>query len=203
MDTKEYETRTEIKEKVLEIYSYGSRVYGCNTESSDFDYIVVIESDEDIYYSVDKGYINCTVYSEPLFIKKIQEHHISIMECIFQFDDDPYLKHFELDTEKLRRAISSVSSNSYVKCKKKLREGDTYIGKKSLFHSIRILDFGIQIATYGKIRDYSSANNIYDYIMRLSNDWEELHHIFKPMHNDMKSIFKKLAPLESEKNEEE
>lgn len=198
MDNKQYETRKQIDEKIIKSYRYGSRVYGCNTQESDYDYIIVVESDEDLYYSVNLIGVNYTVYSEPLFIKKIQEHHISIMECIFQSENDPYIKYFELDLEKLRRAISSVASNSYVKCKKKLKQDENYIGLKSLFHSIRILNFGIQIALYGKIVNYSSANVFLKMIMDIGADWDKLDKKFKPIYNSLKSVLKRLAPLASD-----
>lgn len=196
----QYETRNDIDEEVLKIYDYGSRVYRCATEKSDFDYIVIVESeDENLKYSVERPNRNITVYSEQNFIKQIENHEISAMECIFQQPEDRYLKHFKLDTDKLRRAISSVASNSYVKCKKKIRDGEVYIGKKSLFHSLRILMFGIQIAKHGKIVNYGEANEYHKTIFEMNNDWSELDKKFKPIYNVLKSEFKRLAPLESDK----
>lgn len=191
-----YETKKTITEKVLKYYSYGSRVYGCHTESSDYDFIVVVESDEDLYYSVEQGNMNMTVYSESMFIKRIKEHHISVLECIFQSEHDPYLKHFELDKSILRQSISSVAGNSFGKCGKKLKQGDIYIGKKSLFHSLRIIGFGTQIALTGRIVNYSAYNHYLFTLKDLtSTDWEVYKKIFKPEFNRMKSNFKKVAPL--------
>jgi len=197
MDTNQYETRDNVDERIVRVYNYGSRVYGCNNNESDYDFIIIVESDDDLYYSVEKPRINITVYSESMFIKRIQEHHISALECIFQDSKDPYLKYFKLDKSKLRRSISGTSSNSFVKCKKKLRQGDYYIGKKSLFHSLRILGFGIQIALTGKIVNYSAYNHYLDMIMdKNTNDWSEYQKVFKPIFNHKKSEFRRLAPLE-------
>jgi predicted nucleotidyltransferase len=196
-----HEERNNVDEKILKVYNYGSRVYGCHTEKSDYDKIIIVESDNDnLYYSVNMTNLNITVYSEALFIKKIQEHRIDALECIFQDKNDPYLKYFELDKEKLRRAISAVSSNSFVKCKKKLAQGDVYIGKKSLFHSLRILGFGIQIALTGKIVNYSYYNKYLTEIMSMGDDWEELKAKYQPIYNKAKSNFKLYAPLEEENN---
>jgi predicted nucleotidyltransferase len=194
-----HETRQSIDEPIVTSYRYGSRVYGCHTEYSDYDYIVIVESDKDLYYSVNLIGINYTVYSASLFIKRIRQHHISALECIFQNENDRFIHLFEVNTDALRREISAVSSNSYVKCKKKIRDGEIYIGKKSLFHSLRILNFGIQIAKYGKIVDYTSANVYHKMIFNMGDDWEQLDKKFKPIYNSMKTLFKKLAPLESEK----
>src|SRR5437764_9853414 len=160
-----WETRDKITEQIIVVYKYGSTVYGThNHKTSDNDYIVVVKGDGEFSYDV-KDIDDYHVYSESAFIKKIEEHHIAILECIFQHEHDPYVKHFRLDKEKLRRSISAISSNSFVKCKKKLAEDDVYIGLKSLFHSLRILMFGIQIAKTGKIYDYSCANFMLPSIM--------------------------------------
>src|SRR5690606_16367271 len=109
-----------------------------------------------------------------------------------------------LNLTQLRRSISAVASNSFVKCKKKLIKGpdyNPYIAKKSLFHSLRILDFGIQIATHGKIMDFSSCNHLYRDIMSIeSDDWEIFKEKYTPLANSLKSKFKKVAPLDKDVN---
>lgn len=196
---KEFDTRTQIDEPILKVYQYGSIVYGSHTPDSDSDYIVVVDSDEPLlYYSVREDDSDYTIYSPSYFIKKIKEHNISILECIFQSEDDPFVKHFTYNPENLRRSISAISSNSFVKCKKKIRDGEPYIGKKSMFHSIRILMFGIQIAKYGKIVDYREANELLPIIMNMS-EWDEIKFVCQPIYNELKSEFKLLVPLESDK----
>ncbi len=200
----EYITKTFIKEPIIKIYPYGSRVYGHFTSKSDYDYIAIVESNEELYYSVNYNKSNITVYSEKLFIKKIENHEISILECIFQDDTDEYRRHFHLHLPSLRRSISSVASNSFVKCKKKLKEGEYYIGKKSLYHSLRILLYGIQIARDGKITDYKLEHlpfSIFkDIVQNESNDWDYYKKNYQPIYNELKSYFRKLAPLEEELN---
>lgn len=201
MNQQQFETRNQVDERILKSYKYGSRVYGCHTELSDHDYIFVVESDNDeLYYSVEMANLNITVYSESKFISLIESHHISILECIFQNENDKYLKYFELDLEKLRRNVSGIASNSYVKCKKKIAQDEEYIGKKSMFHSLRILNFGIQIAKYGKITNYSCANVYHKEIFKVgaSSEWKDIDAKFKPIYNSLKTLFKKVAPLESD-----
>lgn len=198
-NNQQYETRDNVDERILRVYSYGSRVYGCNTEDSDYDYVIIVESNEDLYYNVEKINVNITVYSESEFIRRIRNHHITALECIFQEKDDPYLQYFELDKSQLRRSFSATASNSFVKCKKKLKQGDYYIGKKSLFHSIRILGYGTQIALAGRIVDYSAYNSFHKIIMGMTtNEWSDYEKLFKPIFNHKKSEFRRLAPLEDE-----
>lgn len=193
-----HEVREDIDEPIIRAYPYGSVVYRCTTKNSDEDFIVVVDSNEDLYYSVKAEEGDVTVYSKTLFIKRIREHHISAMECIFQSEDDPFVEYFHVVPELLRREVSAISSNSYVKCKKKLKDGEDYIGKKSMFHSLRILMFGIQIAKFGRITDYSEANYLLPIIMEMDT-WDEINTYCKPIYNRLKSEFKKLAPLESDK----
>lgn len=198
-DLKVFDERKRVEHKIIRLYEYGSHVYGTATKDSDKDYIAVVESNEDLLYSVRNEYCDYTVYSKSMFIKAIQEHKASVLECIFQHEDDEYRKYFQLDTEKLRREFSAISSNSYVKCKKKIKDGEEMIGLKSLFHSLRILAFGIQIAIEGRISNYSIANPYFDYILEIGADWDKLNEKFKPIFNNLKSNFKKYAPLNIEK----
>lgn len=193
--------RNKIEHKILKTYKFGSRVYKTNTKESDYDFILVVESDERVKYNVDISKTNFVVYDEQTFIEMIKEHRIEALECIFQNENDKYLKHFVLDLSKLRKSVSSVASNSFVKCKKKVNQGDIRIGKKSLFHSLRILNFGIQISISGRIQNYSSANKFYDMIFDSGDTWEELNTKFKPIYNSKKSAFKNLAPLGETNNE--
>ena len=194
-----WEIKRNFNEELLAIYPYGSRVYGCAHENSDYDFMAVAKSDDlELDYTFECDNVSIHVVSEPLFIQRIKECHISYLECIFQKEDDKYLKYFEYNSEALRRNVSGISSNSFVKCKKKLAIGEEYIGRKSMFHSIRILMFGIQIAQYGKIVDYGCANHYLGSVMALKN-WDSIKQFFQPVFNGLKSDFKILAPLESDK----
>ena len=104
-------------------------------------------------------------------------------------------KKFDLNVDKdlIRKNISSTASNSFVKCKKKLTVQDSYsprIGKKSLWHSIRLLDFGTQIMNFGKIVNYQSVNNIYNQSMEAQDNWNYLKEQFQPIYNKYHSEFK-------------
>lgn len=99
-----------------------------------------------------------------------------------------------MDLEVLRRSISAKASNSWVKAKKKINQGDVRIGQKSLFHSLRIVMYGCQIAEYGQIVDYQCANKYWDIIKKIE-DWELLKEKFQPLKNQLNSKFRKLAPI--------
>jgi len=198
-------------DKVINVYIYGSHVYETDNETSDIDYIIVYEQDNDISDTL-FGYagntvLNATLMSPSYFQKRLDEHNIDTLECYFLREDYKFESmkfNFNLDLDKLRRSISAVCSNSWVKCKKKLAQGDDYVGKKSTFHSLRIADYGIQIAKEGKIvsytKPYSKLLKVDDYmelmndIMRL-NTWESIKSNYQEMANNIRSEFREVAPL--------
>jgi predicted nucleotidyltransferase len=184
--------------KILNIYPYGSKVYGTHNENSDNDYIVVCEGFAGLYDQLD----DVTFYDEKTFQEAIDRHEISVLECLFlppnliiqQTKDF----NFELNLNQLRCSFSAKASNSFVKAKKKLtveKDFNVYIAKKSLFHSLRILIFGIQIAKYGKIIDFSEANSLWKDIKEINaDDWNFFKKIFQPIYNKLSSDFRILAP---------
>jgi hypothetical protein len=191
---------------LLALYPYGSRVYGTASDHSDYDYIAVVDLDLDAPSSIEmpSHNIELTVYSPKLFQFKLDEHEISVMECFF-LPSNLIAKstinfEFALSLPKLRAAISSKGSNSWVKTKKKLtvdKDYAPYIGIKSLFHCFRIIDFGKQIATYGTIKDYGSSNVIWqELIIKRPEEWtwQELESKYKDRYNKACTEFRLLAP---------
>lgn len=189
-------------EQILNIYLYGSRVYGCNSETSDYDYTVIIKG-ENYWNQIIHDDINITFYSPDIFQRMIDEHNCSALECLW-LKEEYIIKEeikfkFDLDLHTLREAFSKKASNSYVKCKKKLiveEDFNPYIGKKSLFHALRIIIFGIQIAKNDKIIDYGEANPYLKEILdNPSEKWEDYQIKYQPIYNNLKSIFRELVPL--------
>ena len=188
-------------EDILNIYQYGSVVYNCKTINSDNDYIVVV-SDNSAYpeqLKIDDN--DYSFYSEFKFRELIGKHEISVLECVF-LDPKFIMKEtikfdFKLDLQQLRESISQKSSNSFVKAKKKLtieKDYDPYVGKKSLFHSLRIIMFGIQIAQWGKIINYEEANIYYEDIVKSDIiEWDFYKEKYQPIYNNLKTEFRKLA----------
>jgi predicted nucleotidyltransferase len=185
--------------RVFNVYLFGSRVYGTADNSSDWDVIMIANNSVDST-EIRKGLFNIHVYTPDKFKADLNWHRINNLECIWapdsaklketiKFDD------FKINKNKLRHALSHISSNSWVKCNKKLNvENEYYIGVKSLFHSIRIPMFGIQIAETGKIYDFSCANFIWDKIKKNHWAWPELDKEFRPLLNQTLSQFRKLVP---------
>lgn len=199
------------KDNIVAAYNYGSVVYGTNTEKSDVDIILVVHAvtpevsnliNEHKNSKSDKLNIDIQAYTKEEFIQKIHEHEISILECLFLPEKDKLIENikwdFHLKLPLLRKSISEKASNSWVKAKKKLiveKDYNPYIGLKSAWHSLRILNFGIQIATYGKIVNYAVTNELFQPILSCKS-WEELNSKYKAVFNETSSRFKAVAPKE-------
>lgn len=100
---------------------------------------------------------------------------------------------FKLDLIKLKHFVSHINSNSWVKSKKKITQGDYYIGIKSIFHSMRIVMFGIQLAKYGVITDFTCANTLWKELNGSKFTWTQLDKKYKEYNNSLLSEFRKLS----------
>lgn len=187
---------------VLAVYPYGSRVYGTSKPMSDYDFIIITKNITRDTLGL-SNHVHATIYSLKDYMQRLEDHEISILECMSLPKEmmvksliHPQLK--EINLEKLRHSISGKSSNSLVKANKKLKLYDDrqshYIGLKSMFHSLRMIRFGIQIATHGKIVDYGECNELYDQMLNETLDWDFLFAKYKPYHNAWMTEFRELAP---------
>ncbi|MFN8670935.1 MAG: hypothetical protein U0457_02500 [Candidatus Sericytochromatia bacterium] len=192
----------------LNIYRFGSRVYETNTNLSDEDYIAVVNN------KFISDNINLHIYTKIEFQHLLDEHNIEMLECFFLAEKHKLKElvkfKFSLNLNKLRTAISTVGNGSWVRGKKKLTisaDYNKYLGIKSIFHSLRILNYGIQIAKNGKILDYSASNYIWVDILEISQKldsfelWNILEKKYRKEFNKLKSEFTVLCPKGYNKND--
>ena len=207
-----------LKDKCLGVFKYGSSVYRTKTEKSDLDIVYIADTDKEIYEVLQsKDFPFCSDYTEKVdlhyiskesFIDLLNKHDIMALEVYYQMAEDQKLMFpFNLNLDTLRRSVSAVCSNSWSKARKKLEipEEDDYIGLKSLFHSIRILSFGIDIAKDNKI-DYLnvlidgekiSCSNFWHSLQQKYESgwrWPEFKAKYTPLQNANATEFRKLAP---------
>ena len=202
----------QIREHYILSFDHGSYVYGTNSENSDRDTIVIVDDNIDLSDSVngileiEQTPYDFQIINEHTFIKMIYDHHIIAIESMFMqrehYSDyelfkKKYSVYFILDKWKLRQVVSAIVGNSYAKCHKKLvvvEDYDLYRAQKSIFHCIRLYMFAIQLASTGKIYDYSEANNYWHAIKIMGSDWEEYKAKYKPMLNELRSTLVKYCP---------
>lgn len=182
-----------LPESIKGICKYGSQVYGNIHKDSDFDFLIITE---DTTLSMDFLPLNSNyqILSPQEYQNDLNNHDIRAIETYFylwEYGINNFK--FTLNLLKLRHAISEKASHSFVKSKKKIIQNDVFIGQKSLYHSLRILMFGIQIAKYGKIIDFAEANQYWQDIIDTPN-WECLKNKYQPIFNSLKSRFKQVCP---------
>lgn len=189
--------------KALCVYKYGSVVYGTYKPGiSDTDYIAVVPDDvlkENAQF--ENGNDQYTFYTVSEWQKMLDDNNVAAVECRF-LDKQFIVKEtvdfpFTVNVRKIREQFSATASNSWVKCKKKLTVEKDFaprIGKKSLWHALRILDFGIQILKYGSITDYGSKNDLYAEIVECeNNDWLYYKSKYQNTYNALKTEFRLAA----------
>ena len=180
---------------MLHVVPFGSFVYGTNTPKSDRDLVLI--TDEAVDLNV-YGDADIQIYEPAAYHRHLANHEPWAIELFFTSSTLRNDFIFQLDLVKLRHAFSAVTSNAYVKCKKKLTvETDTksfYIGRKSLWHTLRILQFGIQLAQSGAIYNFACANQHYAGIVATQKMWPELRTEYTPLYKSLCSTFKQLAP---------
>ena len=183
--------------RVFNVTIFGSQVYGNTNKDSDWDIIMVANNSVEAI-EIKNGLFNIHIYTPDKFNSDLEWHRINNLECIFAPDwaklKETIKYDFKLNLSKLRHATSHISSNSWVKCKKKLELTDEYhTGVKSLFHSLRIPMFATQIAISGRITDFSCANFIWNKIKSKRWTWEELDGEFRELRNQVLSDFRLVA----------
>lgn len=190
-------------------YICGSTVYRTNNSDSDIDCVVITQSYD--FESFVIGNIDCKYVSLKNFKLLLEAHEISALECLFLDDNfiliSPKIElEFSINLNKLRHSISEKASHSWVKAKKKFispyenLDNEIYRGKKSLYHSLRIISYGIQIAESGRIYKYNVLHDEFcDIISDNSNEWKHYDDKYRTMFNSMMTKFRKLAPKERDK----
>jgi len=180
---------------------YGSRVYGTASDQSDYDYLAIVPANRRANtgeeYMRDK--VNIHIFNRYDFQQQLDRHKIHALEAHYLPDSEVAKQFkFKLDKVKLRHELCEKASHSFVKAKKKIdKEKDYYVGWKSLFHSLRILTFGIQMAEHGKITDYSAANHFWFTIRDAGQyNWGYFKEKYQPVYNELATQFRKLAPKE-------
>lgn len=161
-----------IDEDVVNIYPYGSHVYGNATDDSDRDYVIVTKSSmlssgafKENAISNRNFTIQGILYSRSGFMDALNNYDITALECIFLDDSLVIQKKWpfklsNIDNKVLAKKLISKASMSLYSARNFKKRDNIIKAKKGTYHAIRILVFGNQIKEHGRIIDYSACNNI-------------------------------------------
>lgn len=182
--------------RAIAAYIYGSRVYGTADATSDWDVALVAKTSVEAVEIKDERF-NIHVYTWDRWVADLEWHNPKNLECHFAPEQAILLEKqrhdLRINESRLRHAVCHVSSNSWVKARKKIEGGEYRTGVKSLFHSIRIPMFGAQVAGNGSIGDFSCANSVWEEIDSRRWDWASLDERFRNERNSVLTEFRKLA----------
>ena len=194
MEVSEILKELQIEDEVLNVYPYGSQVYGNDRADSDTDYIIVTKSaflsngafKNNAISNKDRT-IQGVLYSRTGFIDAINNYDISALECLFLPDNMSLQKKWpfkmnKFDKNEFAKKIITKSSNSWHSADKRWESGNIPMAKKGIYHALRILDFALQIKENSKIVDYTSTNELKKEILARRN--------FRPsMYNELRSEY--------------
>lgn len=182
--------------RAIAAYVYGSRVYGTAGAASDWDVALIAKTSVEAVEIKDERF-NIHVYTWDRWVDDLEWHNPRNLECHFAPKCAVLLEkqrhNLIINEARLRHAVCHVSSNSWVKARKKMEGGEYRTGVKSLFHSIRIPMFGAQVAGTGSIGDFSCANSVWEEIDSRQWDWASLDERFRNERNSVLTEFRKLA----------
>jgi hypothetical protein len=185
-----------LRDRDVLLVPFGSRVYGTHTDESDFDYLAIVPANRiaDSCTEYRRNRLNVQLYNRRDFQRDLDQHRVHALEAYFLPGSGvPAQFSLRLRRRLLREAWLRKSSHSFVRAKKKMEiERAPALGRKSLFHALRILDFGAQIGTHGSIIDYASANGYWFAIRDAGRaDWDYHRELYQPIHRRLASALRK------------
>lgn len=179
--------------RVINVYLFGSRIYRTSGEDSDYDVLIIAKTPWP-EREIKEGDYNIHILSMDRFMEGLKQHNIRNIECLYS--PDKFITQgidYKVSITGLRHSISHTVSNSWVKAKKKIEQGDYNKGIKSLFHSLRISMFGRQLCEKGFIYDWFCANYIWDELQSKKWEWEELDNKYRSLRNKLSTEFKNVS----------
>lgn len=158
-------------EQICNVYLCGSRLYGNITCLSDYDYTVIVteycnDSDHNIRNDIDITVLSINDMRESIAAHDIQRLINILSDCKLM-----QKVHFqvEINHKLLRNKVSEIYNKCLRTAKVSWRNNEIYKSKKHLIHSIRYVEFAIQIILHKKIIDLSVCNNKFNEIIADTN----------------------------------
>ena len=187
--------------KVRNLYIYGSRCYLTARPESDWDIIFITAAlleHEEKRFKTGNDLLNVHLITPDKFQRGLDNHDMMNLECYFSPDwaklQEKMSFKFTLNKKKLAKNILNQSFVSWQGGKHKLDNGDIYRGLKSIFHSLRMLMFAIQISEQGKITDFSEANYIFKEIEDSDEiEWDYFREKYLPFKIELENKLKKIC----------
>lgn len=159
-----------IEDEVLNIYTYGSQVYGTAGPQSDEDFVIVTKAAQltsgafrqNAISSRDRK-IQGILFSRSGFQDAINNYDITALECLslpqnLVIQEKKPFVHAKWSNRDLSQKIIEKASASWYIASRQSREEQKDLALKGIFHALRILIFGNQLKENQRIVDFAEAN---------------------------------------------
>jgi predicted nucleotidyltransferase len=187
-------------DNIYNIYLFGSRLYRCNTSTSDYDFIAIVGGP---YFDNSKLFeaenVNVNVLHIDYINYLLRVNTIWIMMLVspnlpreFVYLDRIKFSKWELDLYRLKATVISDSQHNWSKAKKyciQKQFRDANICKKNIIHAIRHVLLGLQVCQHGDIIDYECANDIWRELFLLDQQFESFDQEWKFYESQYKKTF--------------
>jgi predicted nucleotidyltransferase len=186
-DTEELCNNLELNDvQVLNIYLFGSRVYGTHRADSDYDFLIVVR-DRDYLQSLAQKHsreefmvnnrkqftrvlasvenISASIYDLNTFLQLLHEHVTYVLCCVFYVRKEfvwrqRYTPHFTLRSYKLCENASAEANRVWYRAFSRItKEGDILRGQKLFAYTFRYLNWALQLHQQGCITDITFGND--------------------------------------------
>lgn len=159
---------------IQNLHLQGSRIYGVNNINSDWDLSAIsteVIGHEFREVTLDGNNFDIHLFSIQEFQNRLNNHEMREIETLSHPDEfiiiDNKSFFLKIDNNKLIEKVKSESDILWNMSKKILESGgDSHIALKNIWHSFRFLIFAEQILKTGSITDFTSANYLYNQIVK-------------------------------------
>ncbi len=148
--------------------------------------------------------INVNLFNKSTFEAKLDENWLQALQCIYLPSQNIWrydLKDINSDnviihSKNIVRSIVNEQSKHFHRVKQKWYQ-NRKLAKKNLVYAIRGLMFGIQIAKYDRIVDYTQANELYYSLLADQvEDVVDMENKYKPLYQELRDEFNRLVVKE-------
>jgi len=152
---------------IKNIYFLGSRIYRTNNQDSDYDFTVVAQTNtrEQMY--------NDGLYQ--IKVINIEKYNEDLFNCEFPTIEFRFLPKYakiketinsqpEINLERLYSSLNNKINSNFNTLERYFSNNNSYyLINKLIFHTLRILVFSIEIAKNKNIKDFTVANEYYNF----------------------------------------
>jgi len=160
------------------VFVLGSRLWGTARRDSDWD-LLVVHADvtgKTSRHSGD-GRIDAVVTSQEEYFERCRRHQW--LECLTLFvpPDNCLRKQappadFTIDRRLLAASVAEETNKDWARARKYVERGDLERAKRTIVHTLRMNMMALQLATHGRIVDFTVANDLREELWGVySQDW--------------------------------